>query len=139
MTEEWMTKQFLLRALVLGLVVGALRLVFEATRVPVPPESTFVELLLLGIIVLHKWSVPIEWLTGSVHSPLKCFFRSFGVYFLPAAVLGSVLIAYLFHHYLPLIVIIPEPIPELVMMVSLYGIAQGLLGPEILQLRRPKQ
>jgi hypothetical protein len=139
MTKKCMTKQFLLRALVLGVVVGALRLVLEVTRSPLPPESAFVELLLLGIIFLHKWTVPIDWLTASVPSPLKRFFRSFGVYFLPAAILGGVLIAQLFRQYLPHIVTIPEPVPELVMMVGLYGIAQGLLGPEIFQLRQPKQ
>ena len=134
-----MTKKFLLRILVLALAICALRLAFEASPVPPPPESDFVGLFFLGVIVLHKWSVPIEWLNGNVHSPLKRFFRSFAVYFLPAALLGGIVVAQLFRWYLPPIVAIPKPVPELVMMVGLYAIAQGLLSSELLQLRRPKQ
>jgi hypothetical protein len=139
MAEKSSTKQFFLRSLVLALVVGAARLIFAAAGIPPPPESTFVELFLLGVIMLHKRTVPVEWLNGSVRSPLKRFFRSFGVYYLPAAVLSGVLVAQIFHVYAPRIVTIPEPFPELVAIVALYAIARGLLGPEILQLRRPKQ
>lgn len=138
-SKPLITMTFLRRLLALLLVIGVLKGVLAVSGIVSPPWIFLVDLFLLGAVVLHKWSVPIQWLYGSGHSPLNRFLRSAVVYFVPAGILWGLLSAEFFQHYLPQAAHVPAPIPELVMLGGIYAVAQTLLGTEILRLRRPKQ
>lgn len=127
---------FLRRLVALFLVIGALKAVLAATSIISPPWTFFVELVLFGLIVLHKWSVPIEWISGSTGSPLNRFLRSAVVYFVPASILWGLLSAVFFQAYLPQV---KTPFPQVVMLAGIYVMAQMLLRTEIQQLQRPRQ
>lgn len=56
MIERWITKKFMLGVFVLALAVLAIRLILNASGIPQPPVGTFVELMLLGAILLQESS-----------------------------------------------------------------------------------
>jgi len=122
------------RLLALALGIGILICLLRVTGVSSISSACFVQLFLLGAVVIHKRSVPITWLQRDGRSPVNAFFRSFVVYFVPAGLLWALLDAEFFLRYQPRLGIAPFWI-VLVFSAGALVLARLLLKAELVRVR----
>ena len=86
-------------------------------------------LAILAGLVIHKRTM---YRPRSGRTAIRAFFVSFGLYFLPAAIVWAWLVYSVTHH-----IVFSDPWPSLVALVGLYLLADLLLRNEVSALRRP--
>jgi hypothetical protein len=133
--KRFVNAVFLSRLLVLGLALGAFRGLFALVPIRAPSLILWLELFLIGMLILHKRLVS-GW-RNNKESPLGAFYKSFAAYLLPASLLWVLFCYRLFLDYLPSIGLRPPPISPLLAAVAILALSQVLLAREISRLRRP--
>lgn len=133
---QFINTPFLKRLLALALSIGILICLLKVSGFSSISSACFIELFFLGVIVLHKRSVPTTWLQRHRQSPFNAFMKSFVVYFVPALLLWALLEVQLLSRYLHQRHIVMSPfLVVLVFSAGALVLARWLLKAELARTR----